>query len=222
MTAEPFRTDGGMEAFRTRSLDSLETLLGGAGAKFVVKVFDDFPGAGDRLKGKALALKALSAEELTECGARALKYLTGPCGWTREDLFSEAGEAMLDFETRVQHLAVALRQPAQPEEPLTDSDHLRQLLETTEVHGLYDRLLTYQEERSPFAHVRSFDDVRETLIAVGKGSASPSVLSRFDNGTLRFMVRVLAADRYGTPTRRPSSATSLPSGSAPTSSGSSG
>lgn len=181
-----------------------------------------------RLVGVPLALLALSADESQEATIAAHKQLVSERAWEAENLFTEGGTASLNLETAVQFLARALVvppgkevvDPAEVQRVAASPDDLRKHLQADEVSLLWSMYLEHVQERSPLSRAASWEEVEETLEALGKGQVSTFVLSGFDAVTLRFITHELARRLY-TPTSSPSSDTSPSSESPPASPGSS-
>lgn len=172
------------------------------------------PDAGGRLRALPLAVKTLAADAQLRARASAFRFLTGPCGFADDHLYTKAGESLVDFEVKVQVLASALVEASPPHAPVAkDADELRAMLDPDEVAVLFEHFLDWQEERSPISRATRWEEVEDHLAALGKGSMPASWLAGCDAATLRVMVAELAA-RWTTATRPNSSPTS-PS-SAPT------
>jgi len=170
--------------------------------------FEDFEGCGGRFKGTSLAFRALSASEVALATSRAVAWLTTTCGFQREDLYTEVASGFFSLEVKVQCLALALVEPADPAKPWAETPaQLRELLEPDEITALFERWQDWQEERSPLSGLRSVEAVDEELDALGKGLTAATSLLRYDSGTLRFMLR-RAAERLRAATRPSSSGTS--------------
>jgi len=192
-------------AFLRDKRSTLAKLLGDA--PIPTRSFEDFAGCGGRFTGKTLSLRALSSHDATKATADAVAWLTGTCGFQREDLYTEIAQGFLALETKVQILALALVDPADPKSPAVESPaQLRTMLEPDEVAALFERWEDWQEERSPLSALRSVEAIDAELDALGKGLTASTSLLRYDSGTLRFMLR-RAAERLRMLTKPSSSAT---------------
>lgn len=177
-----------------------------------------------------LAVRALSAQEFAQAQAAATKWLTSTGGWTREDLMSDAGDALLNLETMVQVLARALVDPDNTDLPLASpagdegAAEVRKLFDVAEIRACFDEYRANETERSPFRLLKTLDEVREVADALGKGLTAPTSLQRYDATTLRLIITALVdrARRWTTPSSSDTSpptpspdASSTPSTAAP-------
>jgi hypothetical protein len=205
MTTEP--NDDGLDRFITDNRSGLAKLVGDGPVPH--RAFP-FPGAGGRFgEGTRFAVRALDAESKSRALANAVTWLTTKGGWTRDALYEQNGAAVLDLECKVQVLARALVQPDDARKAFVSGpDELRKLLESDEIAALFEQYLDYEEERSPLAKLRSWEEVEPALVAVGKGYATKTSLLRFDSATRLYMLHCMAEQLFGTPTTPPSSDTS--------------
>lgn len=174
-------------------------LLGDTTKPIQVRIFDDFPGCGGRLKGVPLALRSTSSDEQERAASDALKHLTDAppagCGFLREDLYTELAQAIYQHEIKIQLLARAMVDPDDNRKPFArDAAELRRILEPDEVAALHDRLLDYQEERSPLQKLKP-EEMEGYLDELGKGQAATNSLLRFDSTSLRSMLIYMAGER---------------------------
>ena len=190
------------------------------GAEIPHKVVDDFVGAGERFKGTPVAVRTLPADVIMRADAAAVHACLA-LGYTTEMLYTEAGEDALAFERKVQTLAKACVDPADPSRPFFASADEARLLEPDEAHVLYNHFVAWQEERSPLSRANTWQEVEDQLMALGKGLIPRSWLNSFDASSLRFMCCGLA-DRLATltsPSSPPTSPSSEPDPSSASSSG---
>lgn len=176
------------------------------------------------------AVRALSVEEQQQAQAEALRHLTTTCGWQREDLVSEMGEAALDLELMTQFLARALVDPESPDAPMAAdagavmgagaidewrkaASRVRQLLDADEVRACFNHYIAFQDERSPFDKAKTVAEVKEMVDALGKGQLAPSKLMRCDHTTLTRIIDELVA--RGRTSTTPSSSDASPVISSP-------
>lgn len=169
----------------------------------------DVEGAGGRLRGLALGLRSLTADEITRCAAKARAYLRA-AGFRDEDFFSDDGRAYEQLATKAECLALALVSPDDHSPVAKDADEVRKFLEAEEIAQFYELWLDYMDERSPISKAKSWEELEGKLDAMGKGLLPPSWLTRCDAATLRSIVRGLVS-RSTTATSTPSSPTSPPS-----------
>lgn len=169
---------------------SLAKALGDRGV--AVHIIDGLEGS--RLDGIPLALKAVSNDVRAKAVAGALKFLTGKCGMDPEYLYgTEDGRAERELETKVQILAHALVEPAEPHAPIVkDADNLRELLDATELQLIFEVYVDWLATRSPLSQARSLEEVETVLAALGKGMIPASRLTSFDSSTLRSALHSLA------------------------------
>ena len=161
-----------------------------------VKEFS-FAGAGGRFASVRWGLRMLTADEVTRCRANAIAYMKS-VGYTEESFFLSDGEATLQLQVKIEQLALALVTPDDARTPmLADAQQLRSTLEVDEVVMLYEHFLDYTIERSPLYTAKSWEDIEKVVEAVGNGTAPPSSLTGYDNGTLRRILLVLAARSAG-------------------------
>jgi hypothetical protein len=155
-----------------------------------------------------IAARAISIEETEEAHADAVKYLTGKGAHTREDFLTSTGDAIMEAELMVQVLARALMDPDDPRTPWArDAAHLRGTLFTDEIDACFRHYSAFQAERSPIRALRSGDELKEVVEALGKGQIERTALLRYDAISLSDIALSLA-DRVQTLTRPNSSATS--------------
>ena len=183
-----------------------------------------------RLAGMPAALRALSAGDIQKATLDAVKYLSGE-GWEKEDLFTELGESVLNMETAVRILALALVSPPEVDQARTGElsrltsgpDQVRALFEPDEITLLFREFCAYQEERSPLSRATTVGEVEDLIEALGKGQAPISRLNAFDPSSLKniiigLAVRQMSATRPRSsptsPSDGPATASSTPSGSA--------
>jgi len=177
-----------------------------------------------RLAGIPIAIRSLSAQQITDATREAVRYLS-EAGWTDDHLFTELGESIFNMETCVQILARALIVPPgsdlvkHEEVTLLTSgpDQVRALLDPDEITLLDREFNAFQAERSPLSRATKWEEVQDLMEALGKGQVPSSRLSVFDDTSLRFIVTELAA-RLMSATRALSSPTSPSSAPSPTSS----
>jgi hypothetical protein len=159
------------------------------------------------------AVRALSAGEMEEAHAEAIKWLVSKGGHQREDLIGATGDSMLELELMTQLLARALMHPDRTREPaVKDAAMLRDLMFSDEIEACFREYTAFQAERSPLRNIRSADELREVVDALGKGRGSSINLLRFDVISLRNITLSLA-DRVVTLTRPSFSDTSQPNAS---------
>lgn len=165
-----------------------------------------------------LAVRAISVEETEEAHADAVKYLTTKGGHTREDFITSQGDSIMEVELMTQVLARALMDHDDPRAPFAkDAAALRGALFTDEIEACFREYSAWQAERSPIRALRSADELREVVDALGKGRVERTSLLRFDVISLSDIALSLA-DRVQKLTRPSSSDTSPPSESPETSS----
>ena len=158
-----------------------------------------------------VAVRALSAGEMEEAHAECTKWLVSKGGHQREDLIGSTGDSIMELELMTQLLARALMQPDRTREPWAkDAAALRDLLFPDEIEACFREYTAFQAERSPLRNLRSAEELREVVEALGKGRGSQINLLRFDVISLRSITLSLA-DRVATLTRPTSSDTSQPS-----------
>jgi hypothetical protein len=159
-----------------------------------------------------LAVRTLSTEETLRAQSEATAWLL-KVGWSREDLFGDAGNSAQNLETMVRILAVALVDPDNAEAPFAkDADELRRCFDADEIRACFDEYNAHVTERSPFRFLKSLAEAREVADALGKGLTLPTNLPRFDTTSLRLIISSLA-ERATQPTTPNSSGTSPPTGS---------
>jgi hypothetical protein len=147
------------------------------------------------------AVRALSAAEMEEAHAEAIKWLVSKGGHTREDLIGATGDSIMELELMTQLLARALMHPDRTREPaVKDAAMLRDLMFSDEIEACFREYTAFQAERSPLRNIRSADELREVVEALGKGQASQINLLRFDVISLRSITLSLAG-RVSTLTR---------------------
>ncbi len=165
-----------------------------------------------------LAVRAISVEETEEAHAEAVKYLTTKGGHTREDFITSQGDSIMEVELMTQVLARALMDHDDLRAPFAkDAAALRGALFTDEIEACFREYSAWQAERSPIRALRSADELREVVDALGKGRVERTSLLRFDVISLSDIALSLA-DRVQKQTRPSSSDTSPPSESPETSS----
>lgn len=165
-------------------------------AKSPVKVIDDFPGAGERWKGFAFGLRALTVEEVQTAAIDATKELTDRFKLSESLLFTSIADEMRDISSKVHILARSMTHAEAPHERLFKGpNELRAALEADELHALFELYMDWQRERSPVSSAKSLDDVMGVVEAMGKGMAPSSALNGYDAATLRYIVTVLAQER---------------------------
>lgn len=165
-----------------------------------------------------LAVRAISVEETEEAHAEAVKYLTTKGGHTREDFITSQGDSIMEVELMTQVLARALMDHDDLRAPFAkDAAALRGTLFTDEIEACFREYSAWQAERSPIRALRSVDELREVVDALGKGRVERTSLLRFDVISLSDIALSLA-DRVQRLTRPSSSDTSPPSESPETSS----
>ena len=157
-----------------------------------------------------IAARALSVEETEEAHAAAIQWLVSKGGHQREDLIGSTGDSILECELMVQLLARALMDPDSIREPFAkDAAHLRATFFTDEIDVCFREYSAFQAERSPLRNIRSAEELREVVDALGKGLGSSINLLRYDAISLCSITHSLAA-RVSTQTRPSSSDTSQP------------
>ena len=160
-----------------------------------------------------LAVRALSAAEMEEAHAEAIKFLVGQGAHQREDLIGASGDSVLELELMTQLLARALMDHEKHREPFAkDAAALRGALFSDEIEACFREYTAFQAERSPIRGLRSADELKEVVEALGKGQTSQINLLRFDVISLRSIITSLAV-RVSTLTRPSFSDTSPPSAS---------
>jgi len=165
-----------------------------------------------------LAVRAITVEETEEAHAEAVKYLTTKGGHSREDFITSQGDSIMEAELMTQILARALMDPDNLREPFAkDAAALRGVFFTDELEACFREYSSWQAERSPIRALRSADELREVVDALGKGQMERGSLLRFDVISLSDIALSLA-DRVQRLTRPSSSDTSSPSESPATSS----
>jgi hypothetical protein len=148
-----------------------------------------------------IAVRALSAAEMEESHAEAIKWLVSKGGHQREDLIGSTGDSIMELELMTQLLARALMQPDRIREPFAANvAALRDLMFPDEIEACFREYTAFQSERSPLRNIRSADELREIVDALGKGQGSQINLLRFDVISLRSITLSLA-DRVSTLTR---------------------
>ena len=158
-----------------------------------------------------VAARALAVKELEEAHAEAVKWLVGVGGHQREDLISNTGDSVMELEVMTQLLARALMDPDKPREAFAkDVASLRETFFSDEIEACFREYSAFQAERSPLRGIRSAEELREVVEALGKGQTSQINLLRFDAISLRSITLSLA-DRVSKLTRPSSSDTSPPS-----------
>ena len=158
-----------------------------------------------------IAVRALSVQETEEAHAEAIKWLVGQGAHQREDLLGDNGDSVLNLELMTQLLARALMHPDRTREPFAkDAAALRSTLFADEIEACFREYTAFQAERSPLRGLRSADELKEIVAALGKGQTSQINLLRFDVTSLRSIITSLAA-QVSTLTRPSSSDTSSPS-----------
>lgn len=183
-----------------------------AGRSRPVRVFDLEVVREGNPEGLKLAVRTLSTEETIRAQSDATAWLV-KVGWSREDLFGDAGNAALNLETMVRILAVALVDPEATEVPFAkDADELRKCFDADEIRACFDEYNAHVTERSPFRFLKSLAEAREVADALGKGLTSATSLPRFDTTSLRLIISSLV-ERATRPTTPRSSATSQPTDS---------
>lgn len=169
-----------------------------------------------RLAGLPVALRALSSEEIQTATRAAYKSVTDAGG--ADYVLTDVGEPDLALQTKLELLAVALVEAPAKDHPMpregytrlvSSSADLAKLLDPEEIDFVWNRYLDHQKERSPISHAESWEEVREAVLAMGKGTIPTSRLSGFDASSLRTIVVGLAKE-LATLTR-PSSSTTSPS-----------
>jgi hypothetical protein len=176
------------------------------------RVFE-FDGSGGRLKGKPIAVRWLSVAQLEEAHGAAIKFLVEKCGWDRGDLYSDAGSAVLNLETKVRMLAVGLVDAEDVSKTLVkNADELRGLLDVDEVTALFEELSEFLRSQSPLTNVERWEEVEGFVTALGKGWTLPRSWNSYDADMRRFIITELAKRLYGPPTPS-SSDTTQPSDS---------
>jgi len=182
----------GIEDFRVGS--GLNKLLAGRARPH--KAFDLEVVRADGRATVRLAVRALTADEAMRAHADAIKWLVSTGGWQREDLIGDAGDAILNLEVMIQSLARALVDPDKPDTAFAvDAAEVRRLFEVDEIRACWDEYAAWAKERSPFRELKTLEEVREIVDALGKGQASPNSLPRFDSDTLRRIITSLVAQR---------------------------
>ena len=199
--------DDGLDRFITDKRSGLAKLIGDSPIPH--RVFA-FAGSGGRFgEGTQFAVRALGGEGKMRALADAIAWLTTKGGWPRDALYEQNGAAVLDLESKVQVLTRVLVDPSDPSKSFVASaDELRKLLEPDEICALWEQFLDFEDERSPLAKLRTWEEVEPELVAVGKRYARPTSLLRFDFGTRQFMLQCMAERLFSTPTKLPSSDTS--------------
>ena len=164
-----------------------------------------------RLHGAPIGLVALSADELQSAARAADKALRATA--SEEYLLTDAGEADLALAVKAHTVARALvmlpddgvaRAAIGYTRAVSSAEELCKLAEPDEIGFLYERFLDHQRERSPISTASTWEEVREVILAVGKGTIPTSRLSGFDSGSLRSIVAGMAKE-LATLTRRSSS-----------------
>jgi len=158
-----------------------------------------------------IAARALSTRETEEAHAEAIKWLIGQGAHQREDLIGATGDSVLELELMTQLLARALMDPERHREPFAkDAAALRDAMFPDEIEACFREYTAFQAERSPIRGLRSADELREVVDALGKGQTSQINLLRFDVVSLR-SISLSLADQVARLTRPISSDTSPPS-----------
>lgn len=157
-----------------------------------------------------MAARALSVEETEEAHAAAIQWLVSKGGHQREDLIGSTGDSILECELMVQLLSRALMDPERLREPFAkDAAALRAAFFTDEIDVCFREYSAFQAERSPLRNIRSAEELREVVDALGKGLGSSINLLRYDAISLCSITHSLAA-LVSTQTRPSSSDTSQP------------
>lgn len=165
-------------------------------AKSPVKVIDDFPGSGGRMQGFTFGLKALTIEETQHSAVDAVRELGEKFKVPEALMFTTVAEEVRELSTRVHILFRSMVHAEAPHERLfKNPNDLRTTFEVDELHGLFDRYMDWQIERSPLSASKRIDDVMAVIDSLGKGMAPSSALSGYDAATLRYIVTVLAQER---------------------------
>lgn len=193
-----------ISAFVQDKRSLLEKLLGAAPVPHRVVVYPE----GSRMAGGQVALTILSVHDQMQSAAAAITYLRDVAKWRPEDLIEELGRAAVELECRVQWLFRCLRDPKDLDCPIVkDPDQLRKLSCNDDLAWLWEQYLDFSAERSTFKRAQTWEEVEALVESVGKGRASPTLLSDCDSDTLRNIVRLLAV-RYTTLMRTHSFCTS--------------
>lgn len=160
-----------------------------------------------------LAVRAITVEETEEAHAEAVKYLTTKGAHTREDFLTNTGDSIMEAELMVQILARALVDPDDPRTPWAkDAAAIRGALFTDEIDACFRHYSAWQAERSPIRALRSGEELKEVVEALGKGQIERTALLRYDVISLTDIALSLG-DRVQTLTRPNSSDTSPPTDS---------
>jgi hypothetical protein len=168
----------------------------------------EFDGCDARFRGVPLALRALTTDEELKLRAAAAKWCVDVAGFGESFLLdTPEGRGTMEFEAKVQTIALALCEPAPPHAPVAASaDELRGLLFADEVAALFELYVDFVTKRSPISAAKSAEEVASLVDSLGKGTTPLQRLSTFDAVTLRSIVRELVA-RWTRLTSSPSSPT---------------
>lgn len=155
----------------------------------------EFDGCDARFRGVPLALRALTTDEELKLRAAAAKWCSEAAGFDASYLLdTNEGRATVEFEAKVQTIALALCEPAAPHAPVAASaDELRALLFADEVAALFEMYVDFVTKRSPISTAKSAEEVASLVDSLGKGTTPLQRLSTFDAVTLRTIVRELVA-----------------------------
>ena len=158
-----------------------------------------------RLHGAALGLVALSADEIQRATREAHAMLRKHA--SDDYMLTDTGEADLALAVKVATVAAALIVLPEDGRPRpvqgytravaagpAGAEELAKLCEPDEVDYLYNRFLDHQRERSPITTAATWEEVREVVLAMGKGTIPRSRWSGFDSGTLKIIGDGLARE----------------------------
>jgi hypothetical protein len=174
-----------------------------------IKVFE-IPG---RLAGVSFALRWLSADERMLALGDALKTCLSRFAFTREDMYTDLGEATHDLECQVQVLFRALVNPKDPAtKAAASADEVRTLLDADEIKYAYKEWLLWQEKNSPFLKIDKLEDVERMVDHLGKG-LEPTTSLKLCEWSLLLSIATSLVDRLVTLRKQTSSASGQPNAS---------
>jgi len=155
-----------------------------------------FPGElGDR--GLRYRLWALNDQELIEARASGLaflqKYFKSLDKDTPPELFLAADSNFFDEEFERQVLSRALRDPTNPDSPLADVAELRIALGPDERRILMAAYTDFLDERTPLKHIKSEQEMKELVAALGEEQGSSVSMSAYDGVSQRRIIYELAS-----------------------------
>jgi len=161
-------------------------------------------------QGARVALWELGFDEVAKAEAEALEFLATAYKLDRYDVKALLPE-ILDVETKVRTLHSALRNPDAPTVPFARQVVSLRQLAPEEIQALYEAVIMFTRERSPFITLKSLGELEEVLAYLGKGPASETYFLRFDSVTRASIANALADRLFKAQTAVSSLAISSPS-----------